>query len=550
MNTDQFEQLEKDTRKLSLLYVEDNPEARSSTILILEQFFDNIEVAADGEEGFEKFKNGEFDIIMSDINMPKINGLDMIRLIRKTDFHIPILLLSAYNEENYFTEGIKIGISGYLLKPINIEQFMDIMSRVIENIKLRRENESYKNHLEEMVMAQTKEIKAKAERIYYQALTDQLTGLYNSAMLVQLLDKPAYNFLIILDIVNFSTINKQYGKSFGNAILKASAKALEKNILDDMRLFKVESDRFAIICKNADNAKISNFSKQIISFFDNSNLLIGDNEININFTIGAAEIKSGSDGLMDCEYALDWAKHMGRRTYYIYEEQSSSMQSEHETINWLNRTKNIIKNSKIEPYFQPIYDLKSDKILKYEVLARAIDDDKVYTPFFFLGAAERLGLLTAITKIIINKSFEFFSQNSYHFSINITEHDLFEDGFPQFLIQKAKDYNIEPSRLTCEILEGVTMGAHSKDIVSRLNNLRQYGFLLAVDDFGVDNSNFSRLLDIELDFIKIDGVFIKNIVNSKKDENIVRAIASLAKTLDIKTVAEFVENEDIMNKLR
>jgi diguanylate cyclase (GGDEF)-like protein len=550
MNEMLLDEIEKETKNLPLLYVEDNSEARSSTLLILNQFFDNIEIAIDGQDGYEKFQKGNYSLIMTDINMPRMNGIDMIREIRKTNLSIPVIVLSAYNEQNYFTESIKVGIEGYLLKPIDIEQFLEIMHRVIERIRLRRENELYKTKLESMVDTQTKEIKAKAQRLYYQALTDQLTGLYNSAMLTQFLTKSDYTFLIYLDIVNFTTINKQYGKKFGNDIIKETAKALEKNLKDSMRIFKIESDRFAILCKDADEQMITEFSKQIIAFFDMTNLLVNTNEININFTIGAVKKRDGNDILMECEYALDWAKHIGRRTFYIYEEDSVSMQDEHETIKWLNRTKRLIVENKIEPYFQAIYDLNTDEIVKYEVLARGVENGEVYPPYLFLNAAERLGLLTSITKIMVNKSFAFFSKNSYQFSINITEKDLLEENFYSFLIEKSKHYNIDPSRVTCEILEGVTLGNSSNTIVEKLNLLREHGFLLAVDDFGVESSNFSRLLEIELDFIKIDGIFIKNIANSKRDENIVRAIVKLAKTLDIKTVAEFVENEDIMNKIR
>ncbi len=550
MNEMQLTEIEEEALKLSLLYVEDNIDARTSTLLILEQFFQDIDIAVDGQDGFEKFQSKKYNLIMTDINMPRLNGIEMIRLIRKVDMAVPILVLSAYNEQNFFTDGIKAGIEGYLLKPIDIGQFMDIMARVIERIRLRRENEAYKNNLEAMVKSQTKEIEVKAQRLYYQALTDQQTKLYNSAMLGKILDKSSYNFLIFLDIVNFGTINKQYGKKFGNDILKATARALEKNLKNDMRLFKIESDRFAILCKKADEKDVAEFSKQIIAFFDMTNLLVNDNEININFTIGAAAIKDGNDSLMDCEYALDWAKRLGRRIYYIFESDSSPMQNEYEMIQWLNRTKYLIAENKIEPFFQAIFDLKTEKIIKYEVLARAVDGENVYAPYLFLGAAERLGLLTSITKIMVNKSFAFFAKNEHHFSINITQHDLLEDEFYDFLMAKIEHYGIDPTRVTFEILEGITMGVDSDAIVKKLNKLQAYGFLLAVDDFGVENSNFCRLLKMELDFIKIDGIFIKNIANSKKDENIVRAIVSLAKTLEIKTVAEFVENQEIMDKIK
>lgn len=153
--------------------------------------------------------------------------------------------------------------------------------------------------------------------------------------------------------------------------------------------------------------------------------------------------------------------------------------------------------------------------------------------------------------MIVKKSFAYFSENAfeYDFSINISDRDLSEGGFVEFMVEKARHYNIEPSRVTCEILEGITMLEHSHQMIEELKRLRRAGFKLAVDDFGVENSNFSRLLDIDLDFIKIDGIFIRNILKRPKDQMIVTAIVNLARTMHIATIAEFVEDAAIYEAL-
>jgi putative two-component system response regulator len=139
------------SQNIKILYVEDNEEARQSTLLMLEEFFDDITTAVDGEDGYEKFENGSYDMIITDINMPKMTGIELSAKIRETDQDIPILVISAHNEVDFFLQTIKIGIEGYLLKPIDLTQFMHTISKVVKYIHRYKENISYKDSLEEKV---------------------------------------------------------------------------------------------------------------------------------------------------------------------------------------------------------------------------------------------------------------------------------------------------------------------------------------------------------------------------------------------------------------
>ncbi len=137
------------TQKLNLLYVEDNPDAKDTTLIVLKDFFNNITVATNGEEGLEKFKQNDIDLIITDINMPKLNGLDMIKEIRKIDSETLIFVLSAYNESGFFIDSIKLGVEGYLLKPIEINQFLSILNKVVSKIKLKEEAKAHMHFLKE-----------------------------------------------------------------------------------------------------------------------------------------------------------------------------------------------------------------------------------------------------------------------------------------------------------------------------------------------------------------------------------------------------------------
>ncbi len=129
------------TKTLKVLYIEDNAEARESTLMILEEFFDDMLVAIDGQDGFENFQRYGVDLIITDINMPRLNGLEMIKKIRTFDKDVPILILSAYNESGFFIDSIKLGVEGYLLKPIDMKQFLGVLKKVTEKLMLKAEVE-------------------------------------------------------------------------------------------------------------------------------------------------------------------------------------------------------------------------------------------------------------------------------------------------------------------------------------------------------------------------------------------------------------------------
>ncbi len=131
-----IDELVKYSHKLKVLYVEDNIYARRMTKMVFDDFFDDIVEANDGEDGFNKFQNNKFDLIITDINMPNLNGLDMIEKIREIDINIPILILSAHNEVDLLLRSINLGIDGYILKPIDIDQVILAFERIIKKYKV------------------------------------------------------------------------------------------------------------------------------------------------------------------------------------------------------------------------------------------------------------------------------------------------------------------------------------------------------------------------------------------------------------------------------
>ena len=529
----------KRTKKLKILYVEDSEETREIATEFLDIFFGEIITAVDGEDGWKKYNSQEFDLVITDVNMPKMNGLELIAKIREANEHIPLLVLSAFNDEAYFVEAIRVGVDAYLLKPFEMEQFVSVIFKVVKKLEDEKKLLDYKLKLETMVKEKTREVE-------YRCYHDFHTDLPNSFMLQDDLKSGVFNYVLLLDISHFAVLNKEYGKEFAGNVIQRTATVLMANIHKNAKLYKIESDKFVILLRDVDKKEVDTYCEQIVSFFDATNVTVDESELHITFNIGVDKVREDTaETLINCEFALDRSKQLGSRHYEIYDETVSDFKDEKDAIAWLRRTRELVCDENIKPYFQPIKDIKTGEIKKYEVLARGFYEGKVYPPFYFIAPADKLGLSTAITRLMVNKSFTFFQDKTEDFSINLTQRDLVDDYLIKFLQGKLKQYDMEASRVTFEILENVTVAKSSGKITQTLNELKELGFKIAIDDFGVENSNFSRLLEIHLDFIKIDGIFIKNLKNNERNVQIIKAIVSLAKALNIKTVAEYVEDEEI-----
>ena len=279
---------------------------------------------------------------------------------------------------------------------------------------------------------------------------------------------------------------------------------------------------------------------------DNSKHLLtfGNIFLNISFSYGASD--DNTNLLRNSALALKKAKDIGKNRYYIYNKDKDSIDhAKVESFIYSNKLlHDALNQDMIVPYFHGIMNNKTNKITKFEALARIIKDGKIISPFVFLEPARLSGLLPEITKVMIDKSFKIMSENDYNFSINITEEDLSLEYLLDYLDKKTLEHKIKSSRVILEILEGISSHG-KKNHIKQLMALKEKGFSIAIDDFGTEYSNFERVLDLEIDFLKIDARYIKDIDTNKKSYEITKAIAFFAKNAGIPCVAEFVHNENV-----
>jgi EAL domain-containing protein (putative c-di-GMP-specific phosphodiesterase class I) len=206
--------------------------------------------------------------------------------------------------------------------------------------------------------------------------------------------------------------------------------------------------------------------------------------------------------------------------------------------------KTAIKKEQIIPYAQPIVN-SNKEIIKYELLMRIVTEDKVIPPYF-LEDAKRAKLYPQLSSIMIDKCFEFIENTDVLCSINIDMLDLIDDN----IINKLRTYTKKIQKpVVFEILESESFKNY--DIIKQfIEEFRQYGVLFAIDDFGSGYSNYNEIIALKPDYLKIDGSLIKNITISKENLIIIDSILFITNMINIKTTAEFVENEAIFNKLK
>ena len=381
-----------------------------------------------------------------------------------------------------------------------------------------------------------------------QLYTDELTGLQNRKVLQKDLAKGGTKTLILLDIDSFKNINDYYGGNAGNFVLKEISRALESFAQGlDIQLYRIGSDEFVLL---KDQECSRELIEKIIYDLDEyiSSLHFAKEELHIDITITfSCGVSSGKENLVAyADLALNEAKRV-KSLFMIYDPKHLGMNRHSEYILWITKLEYAIENDKIIPYFQPIVDTKNHKNKKYECLIRMIDNGNVISPYLFLQIAKESKLYPQLTKIMIDKTFATFENIDADFSINISIEDLQNQETVLYIIDALQKYNVQ-NKLILEILETEEID-NFETIRPCIEKLKKLNVRFAIDDFGSGYSNFSYMLQIRPDFLKIDGSLIKNIRHNSNEYHVVDAIVKFAKSLDIKLIAEHVSNKEILETL-
>lgn len=532
----------------NILIVDDDIINQSVIKKFLNQIGFNTLLASDGKEALDVVKNNEVHLVLLDVYMPNLDGFETCERLKQDENtkDIPIIFLTASENEDDLKNAFLVGGVDYIHKPV-------IKTELISRINIHLKLYEYQFNLKNIIDKQTSIIVEKSEELINKLHYDENTKLKNLLSLHNDIDKHVDDWIFLLDVNDFNVINKLYGFKFGDSLLVKVSDLLKNILSEKVEIYKLPADRFAIIVPKSQfsHSQVEEKCEKIFNYFDYNEIVIDQIiTLKINFNIGVTIIKN-IDTIIEAEYALDLSKKYGKRFKYIIDDSTDFLTNEKESLHWMFKTRKFIENDMIVPFFQPIIDTHTQKVYKYEALARVIDDDVVIPPFKFLDAAKKLGLVTEITKTMIKKSCEYFSNKNIGFSINITDRDLIDINFIEFINKEASKNNIKNELITIEILENITLANNDENtIFLNIKKLKDLGFQIAIDDFGSENSNFSRIIHLQANYLKIDGIFIKDIANDINKQNITLSIIQLARNLGMKSIAEFVSDEQTFNILK
>ena len=399
---------------------------------------------------------------------------------------------------------------------------------------------------------------------YLLSTQDELTGLLNRKGLEESVWRedrttPAERYLVLFNIDQFKVINAAYGMSAGDKVLVSLAKILSNSDFGVNFGARLDADVFAVVV-DASASDVETNVVGLCKLLDEHVVTVGSKDLLVRVRAGVIELNTKKSALSDhlymAELALASAKEESNGRVVVYKSGNTALLKRKHQLTQVENIKNALAEDRFELHCQRIQPLSGSKA-HYEILIRMLDEEgKLIYPDDFIPIAERYELMGAIDRWVIKNTFKLLTgtefagiASSYKWGINLSGVTLSDVGFLDFVSDCMCEYDFHPANLYFEITETAAI-KNFQNCVSFMNKIHSLGVKFALDDFGSGLSSFSYLKKLSIDFLKIDGSLVKDIVSSRLDQTMVSAIADIAKVLNVETIAEYVENDLILTKLK
>jgi diguanylate cyclase (GGDEF)-like protein/PAS domain S-box-containing protein len=414
------------------------------------------------------------------------------------------------------------------------------------------------------------ERKQAEETIRYMAYRDSLTGLYNrnefEVRVVNALssahEHDHEHVLLYLDLDQFKVVNDTCGHSAGDEMLRQLSAILLKNVRERDTMARLGGDEFGLLMENCPVQRAEQVASHLIEIISNFRFVWEGRTFAVGVSIGIARISRQNqyvaEVLKSADMACYAAKDAGRNRYHLYSEDDQDLAQRQSEMNWVSVIREALDNENFVIFHQPIISLDKNKpdLIMYEHLVRMrAKGDKVILPGSFISSAERYNLMQDVDRCVIREvlahaysEYDTRPSSSVLF-INLSGTSLNDSDLVNYIRRQFLAFKIEPSRVCFEITETAAI-ANLHRATQFIHDIRELGCRIALDDFGSGLSSFSYLKALPVDFIKIDGSFVRNMLNEPMDIAIVEAIHQLGQAAGIETIAEFVEDLPTLERLR
>ena len=526
---------EKASNDHTILVVDDDRTLRLAlTSVFRKEGFQIIE-ATSGSQAIELCKRHIPDIILMDALMSDLDGFQACNSIRELPncLNIPILMITSLDDEEAISKAFSSGATDFVTKPLHFTVLKERVSRLVKASKA-------------------------GQKIRQMAYIDSLTNLPNRAKLMQelrvILDRANLHnrsaALLFLDLDNFKNINDSLGHNVGDLLLKVVADRLRGCVRETDFIARLGGDEFTIVLENInDNEDIARIARNICKSLSEPFVFL-DKKMHTSSSIGIAmyprDARDVNSLLKHADLAMFKAKK-NKNQFVFY--QAGMADEINKRIELEQDLRYAIDHDQLVLFFQPQVDVVTGEVTAAEVLVRWQHPEKgLLGPGEFIAIAEESDLITELTRWVVKGAvaqIDIWSKRGtpLKLSVNLSGKDISGNWqLINYLRNQAEAKHIDPALLELEITESILMRDPQKSR-AEIMQLKNLGFTIAIDDFGTGYSSLNYLKNLPVDSLKIDRSFIHELEQNREDQAIVKGIIALAKSMNLKTIAEGVETE-------
>ena len=405
----------------------------------------------------------------------------------------------------------------------------------------------------------------EAKALSYQATHDSLTGLVNRTELERRLarvltgaDTRDPHALLFLDLDQFKLVNDTCGHAAGDALLRQLPAVLERPLRKRDTLARLGGDEFGVLLEYCPEEHALRIAQQLVQAIQEFPFAWEDKRFTVGVSIGLVGIPAGGDTLAEVMSAADRAcyaaKDKGRNRVHVYAASDEELRQRQGEMQWIPRLHRALAEDRFRLYAQPVVALKDQgpEIEYSEVLLRLADEQAgLLLPGVFIPAAERYQQMRAVDRWVVRAALSHLAArgDAMRYGINVSAQSLCDAGFLDFVLGQLDAAGVPPGQICFEITETAAI-TDLKHALRFMGALKERGCRFALDDFGSGFASFGYLKTLPVDYVKIDGHFVKDIPVDLFDDAVVQAIQGIAETLGLRTIAESVESEAILERVK
>ncbi|MCG7922284.1 MAG: EAL domain-containing protein [Candidatus Thiodiazotropha lotti] len=491
-----------------------------------------------------------WDLVITDHNMPSFDSEEVLKMVNDANGDIPVIIVSGSIGEELAVSMMKCGAADYIMKS-NLTRLGAAIERELQEAKSREAR------------------RLAEDRLHHMAFHDSLTNLKNRHELEQALQKALEearhanqsHAFMYLDLDQFKVVNDTCGHMAGDELLRQISAVLKKRVRGSDLLARLGGDEFGVLLLNCplDRAEqLANILRETVEAF---RFIWEGRPFNTSVSIGLVDItpmtKSGIEVLSNADMACFAAKSRGRNRVHIYTAEDDELALRRDEMQWVSRINSALSEDRFLLYQQPIVPLVAvEGPCHTEVLLRMQGPDgEIISPGAFIPAAERYDLMQRLDRWVVNSIFTYLGEHRQDrdrgqlFFINLSGTSLSDPDFFEFIRERMNRLKVSPRSICFEVTE--TAAINNLEITeSFIQEIREMGCHFALDDFGAGLSSFSYLKSLSVDFLKVDGSFVKQVEEDEMSRAIVDAINTIGHVAGLKTIAEFVERQQTREMLQ